>query len=68
MKRPQRGRERGGEGGEGGPVGCNFPPVFGMTLSGPVGFRAPVSAVWWCCGVCGKEGCGGGGGVGGGSD
>lgn len=24
-------------------VGCNFPPIFGMTLSGPVGIEAPVS-------------------------
>lgn len=24
-------------------VGCNFPSVFGMTLSGPVGIEAPAS-------------------------
>lgn len=24
-------------------VGFNFPPIFGMTLTGPVGIEAPVS-------------------------
>lgn len=47
-------------------VGCNFPPIFGMTLSGPVGIEAPVShhaaggminnKHWWIlhcpCGLC----------------
>ena len=47
-------------------VGCNFPPIFGMTLSGPVGIDAPVShhaaggminnKHWWIlhcpCGFC----------------